>query len=36
LNNPLLKKLVWFAVLWAGGVLAITLLSFLTKAAIPG
>jgi hypothetical protein len=35
-ENPLWKKLAWFAALWAGGVLAVTLAALLVRAAIPG
>ena len=34
-ETPLWKKLGWFAALWAGGVLAVSLLAFLVKLVYP-
>jgi hypothetical protein len=33
---PLWKKLVWFAVLWIGGVLAVGAFAYLLRFLIPG
>lgn len=34
-GSPLWKKLGWFVALWAGGVLAVSLLAFLVKLVYP-
>ncbi|MFN3743994.1 MAG: DUF2474 domain-containing protein [Hyphomicrobiaceae bacterium] len=33
-TTPLGKRLVWFALLWAGGVLAVTLVGLMIKLAL--
>lgn len=34
-EQPLLKRLGWFVLLWIGGVMSVTILAYVVKALIP-